>query len=175
MRKSFSVLINVSAISGAACRRSRFGCPPTALAIGITSSFGTSRRSRSAIGASGPSSPVSRPIRSRRVASSSAGLRSTDSSTRCPSIRASTAVRLMRSTTAPSTPRGEKDISPNSSATAVPSRRSLADMFRRCSPYRNSRSGMEVSSGTSDGRTGSMVCPRAWARAYPSPVEPVAG
>ena len=88
-----------------------------AAASGITSGLGTSLRSSSPKNSLGCSSAISRAMRSCSTSSVSAGFRSRTSFTRFSSIRASTASRLMRSATAPSMPRSENPISPNSSRT----------------------------------------------------------
>ena len=126
---------------------------------GITSAFGTSLRSNSEKNSSGPISAISRAMRSRNISSVSPGFRSTISPTPLPSIRASTASRLIRSATAPSMPRSEKPSSPNSSRTASPSMQSVARTFRSNSPFIFLIQGQDDTSGVSDGRTGSTACP----------------
>ena len=131
---------------------------------GKTRGFGTRRRSSSEKNSVGAISALSRAMRARRVSSSRADLRSKVSFTDLPSMRASTASRLIRRATAPSIPRSEKPISPNSSHTGSPSTKSVACTLRSSRPWRYFICGWVVFKGVNEGRNGSIVWPKSAAK-----------
>ena len=125
---------------------------------------GTSFAASERAAALGGRAAVSRTRRPVSCSGLSAGFRSSENSTRSPSIRASTARRLRRRTTGPLTPLGVNSISPNSSATDRPLISSSTEMLRSVRPAIGLGVGRPVISGVSDGRIGTIVCPRRCAR-----------
>ncbi len=115
----------------------------SSFASGMTSGLGTSFRNSSEKNSSGCISSISRRMRSRSTSSVSAGFISSWSFTLRPSMIASTASRLSRSATAPSIPRSENPISPNSSRTGSLSTKSVTRTFLSGRPFAGASSGHE--------------------------------
>ena len=106
----------------------------------------------------------SRSSRASSLTSSKAGLRSMESPTSSPSRSASTTCRLRERMIGPETPKWVKSISPKASACVSPSTRTRTLTLRKLKPCSLAARSPAVSSGTSAGRMGMMVCPTAFAK-----------